>query len=205
MWTLKCQVVISKEKELVLPAGGPSASGMPECVRHGQWGCRQGLDLSKNTTSAPREELSGPRVLRPEDHPFLCEADNYQASAVLCGRPGLYPQTWLPLLGTQLNKVSLDFLRASPDLVRVSLGPSGPHCLFSFHSWCPSGNVLQPLCTACSSRLVRFTSSEVWSVLFFLPWRLFQTLYLTSSYWFLRIQLKVTCLEIPFSDSQSHS
>ena len=170
MWTLKCQVVISEEKELVLPAGGPSASGMPECVRHGQWGCRQGLDLPKNTSSAPREELSGPRVLRPEDHPFLCEADNHQASAVLCGRPGLdpetgRPQTWLPLLGTQLNKVSLDFLRASPDLVRVSLGPSGPHCLFSFHSWCPSGNVLQPLCTACSSRLVRFTSSEVCAVL----------------------------------------
>ena len=83
---------------------------------------------------------------------------------MLCGRPGLdpetwRPQTWLPLLGTQLNKLSLDLLRASPGLLRVSLGPSRPHCLFSFPSWCSSG-AMQPFCTAHSSRLVGLTSSE---------------------------------------------
>lgn len=64
------------------------------------------------------------------------------------------PQTWLPLLRTQLNKASPDLLKASPDLERVSLGLSRPHCLFGLQSCRPLGAVLQPLCTVCSFRPV---------------------------------------------------
>lgn len=44
-----------------------------------------------------------------------------------------------PLLGTQLSKLSLDLLRAPPDLVGVSLGPSRPHCSLASTPDAPQG------------------------------------------------------------------
>ena len=150
-------------------------------------------------------------MLGPKDHPFLSETDFYQAS-MLCGSwagprhmqaPDLAPALRDP---TQYSLLLLNIglLGPSPDLERVSVGPSRPHCLFSLHSCLPSGAVLQPLCTVSSSRPVCFTSSDAPSALFCAPWRPSQTLYLTDSYWFLWIQFKSHLLGDPFSDPQSY-
>lgn len=80
---------------------------------------------------------------------------------------------------------------------QASPRPSGPCCLFSVHSYCPSGAVLQPRFTLHSSRHMCFTSSGAWSMLFPLL-EAFPSLYLPTPMGLSGFGLKATSLESPF-------